>query len=42
MEGKREEALTQLKKLRSELRKKNYLGTNAEAVDFFIQRLGNK
>jgi tetratricopeptide (TPR) repeat protein len=42
IEGKREEALTQFKALRSELKRKKYSGSVAEEVDFFIQRLGNK
>jgi hypothetical protein len=42
MDGKREEAVTQFKALRSELKKKKYAGSVAEEVDFFIQRFGNK
>jgi tetratricopeptide (TPR) repeat protein len=42
IEGKRAEALTQFKALRSELKRKHYEGTIAEAVDFYIQRLGKQ
>jgi tetratricopeptide (TPR) repeat protein len=42
IDGKRAEALTQFKALRSELKKRKYVGSVADEVDFFIQRLGSK